>query len=224
MTTCYLCGKEGADTTEHVVPRCLFPGKLPQDVPTLPAHLACNKFTELHEEAFRNHIATAIPEGNPGLPLWNATRRAIQRPEAAGMRRDFYNKIVSRMLVDPDGVQRPSPVHLMDDERCDWVIAKIVKGLFTLQTGELLLPKNVRWRFGQADKGRDDVVLPDAFDVHPVLHVRWGRAIDEPFGTFWILGFYKTGWFWAFTAPTSRWLANRLEKRRPLIWPGPGRR
>jgi hypothetical protein len=89
VAICYLCEKDGADTTEHVVPRCLYPGKLPDDVITLPAHLACNKFTSTDEEAFRNHVSVAIPPGNPGFPLWQKTWKAIHRPEAAGMQKVF---------------------------------------------------------------------------------------------------------------------------------------
>ena len=219
-TPCYLCGKDGADTTEHVVPRCLYVGSLPSDVITLPAHERCNKSTSRDEEVFRNHISAAIPPENPGHALWAKTWKAIHRPEGAGMQSAFYAEMLNGLAPDDDGVLRPSPVVArLKRERADWVLAKIVKGLYTSQTGDLLPSSKVRWLFGQADNGHEQVALPGAFAVHDVLAVRWGRVQREPLATMWILGFYGTLWFWITTTPTTRTLSNRTRGARPMIWP-----
>jgi len=224
---CYLCGKFGADTTEHVVPSCLYVGNLPSDVITLPAHGGCNAATSRDEEVFRNHISVAIAPDKPGHGLWAKTWKAIHRPQAAGMQREFYSEMLTELARDEDGVLQRSPVAArLKHERAEWVLAKIVKGLYTWNTGDLLPSSKVRWLFGQAENGRDQVVLPEAFVVHEVLAVRWGRVEREPFATMWILGFYGTVWFWVTTIPTTRMLYNRTQGARPMIWPpsAPGTR
>jgi len=222
---CFLCNQkvqEGQGNTEHVIPKCLYPGKLPADVLTLPAHTRCNSFTARDEEVFRNHISVGIPPENPGHALWNTTWRAIHRPQAAGMQRDFYENMLSTLQRGEDGVLRKSPVAArIKHERADWVLAKIVRGLFTIQTEEILPPPKVRWRFGPAENGREQVNLPNKFSVHNVLHVSWGRAANEPLATMWLLGFHETAWFWVTTMPTTQYLRNRFGKAKPMIWPGP---
>lgn len=218
MPICYLCEKEGADTTEHVVPRCLYPGRLPADVITLPAHRACNQLTARDEEAFRNHISVAIPPENPGFPLWEKTWKAVDRPEAAGMQKVFYSEMLSLPVLDDNGAVRASPiVARLKNERGDRVLAKIVKGLFAVKTRELLPNQETLWRFGQADRHR--IELPDNFRVHDVLDVGWGRAADEPLATMWILGFHGVAWFWISTMPKSRPMPGIERDAVPMIWP-----
>jgi hypothetical protein len=189
---------------------------------TLPAHAACNKLTSKDEEAFRNHVSVAIPPGSPGFALWEKTWRAIHRPEAAGMQRVFYTDMLSLPVLDADGEVRASPVVArLKNERGDRVLAKIVKGLFTWQTGEILLGDAVLWRFGQAESGRDEVRLPNAFMVHDLLDVRWGRAADEPLATMWILGFHGVAWFWVSTMPADRPMPGIDGRAVQMGWPGP---
>lgn len=218
MSICYLCEKEGADTTEHVVPRCLYPGKLPADVITLPAHRACNQRTARDEEAFRNHISVAIPPESPGHALWEKTWKAVHRPEAAGMQRTFYSEMLSLPVRDDDGVVRASPiVARLKNERGDRVLAKIVKGLFMWKTGQLLPGQETLWRFGQADRYR--IKLPYAFRVHDVLDVAWGQSSDEPLGTVWILGFHGVAWFWVSTMPKARPMPEIERDAVRMTWP-----
>lgn len=216
---CFLCGEGGADTTEHVVPKCLYPGSLPSDVITLPAHAAC-RATAKDEEAFRNHIAAAIPPTSPGYRLWEATWKAIHRPQARGMMTAFYRDMLSLPTVDEAGVLRPSPVVArLRNERADRVLAKIVKGLFAWKTGDILRNDTVLWRFGQAERGRELLRLPDVFRVHDVLDVAWGQADDAPDVTMWILGFHGVCWFWVTTMPRDRPLPGVQRPAVPMAWP-----
>jgi hypothetical protein len=219
---CYLCEKDGADTTEHVVPRCLYPGKLPNNVLTLPAHRACNNLTSKDEEAFRNLISVSIPPGSPGFPLWENTWKAIHRPQAAGMQQAFYRNMISLPVLDPDGEVRPSPIAArLENERCNRVLAKIVKGLFTLRTGEFLPGGQIFWRFGQPDHTAADLPLPLAFSVHDVLDVRWGRAADEPLASLWLLRFHGIAQFSVTTMRRSNPLPAAKNPNVAMVWPGP---
>ena len=206
------------------MPRCLYPGALPNDVITLPAHELCNKFTSKDEEAFRNHVAVAIQPASAALPLWEKTWRALHRSEGAGMQRKFYSDMLSVPMLDCDGTVRPSPVIAqLEYERADRVLAKIVKGLFLWKTGALL-PNDVTWSFGQAENGRDQVRLPNEgrFMVHDVLDVRWGHVAEAPCATTWILGFHGVLWFWVLTVPTGLPTPAEHEKGEVMLWPGPG--
>lgn len=221
MTICYLCEKDGADTTEHVVPRCLYPGNLPDDAITLPAHRACNQLTAKDEEVFRNHISVAIPPESPGHRLWEKTWKAIHRPEAAGLQKVFYSGMISLPELGEDGTVRASPIAArLKNERADRVLAKIVKGLYNWKTGESLPGEQTLWRFGQAERGRDQVRLPEAFLVYDVLDVSWGRAADEPLASMWILGFHRVAWFWVSTMPKANPLPGVERDAVPMIWPG----
>jgi len=223
---CYLCGLAGADTTEHVLPRCLYPEprRLPSDVLTLPAHLACNRHTHQHEEAFRDFIAAGIAPNSPGHALWERTWRAIHRPEAKGRQQAYYKDILSRYEPDEQGNPVAYPIAVtLKDERVHWVLSKIVKGLFVYVTGGLLLDRNVVWSFGQLRQGGDSAVhLPNSCNLHDVLAVRWGFATDQPLVTIWTFDFYATHCFHVTTAPTElhareHWPPHATQ----LVWPGP---
>lgn len=222
-STCYLCGRAGASTTEHVLPRCLYPGKLPNDVITARAHGECNAFTSKDEEAFRNHISVAIPPTSPGHALWKKTWKAIHRPEARGMQAEFYGNMLSRLERMESGAMGRSPVVArMKDVRVHRVLAKIVAGLYLDQTGQLLVPVRVRWRFGSArDDQRDVLDLPREMSVHEVLQVRWGYSETDPTATVWVLGFYETVWFWASTMPPTKAGFTKRKRGLRLSWPGP---
>ena len=219
MTTCYLCGEQGADTTEHVIPRCLYPANLPNDAVTLPAHARCNRFSMKDEEAFRNHIAGAIPASHPAHVLWDKTWRAIQRPEASGMKQVYYRDMIS-IPIEGSALHRPVVARIRTD-RVERVLAKIVKGLFFRTTEELMPGADILWRFDQLSDGRSDVRLSQSFDVNGVLHVEWDRAADAPLVTMWILGFYDVMWFRAMTIPVDTATPEEIREWARVTWPGP---
>jgi hypothetical protein len=44
---CYICGRDGADSRDHVIPYSFFKNPRPANILTLPAHYAChNNFDE----------------------------------------------------------------------------------------------------------------------------------------------------------------------------------
>ncbi len=56
---CYLCGKPGADTREHIPPRGIFPKNPSGQLITVPAHLKCNQQFDKDDELFRDKIIMA---------------------------------------------------------------------------------------------------------------------------------------------------------------------
>lgn len=196
QTVCYLCGQPGADSTEHVVSRCLWPDRrLPNGVPTLPAHRHCNGATSKDEEAFRNFISLSMPADSPGRALWDRTWRAIQKPKAKGMKRALYENI-ARSTRRALGHTHGRLVATIEPDRAERVLAKIVRGLFLIDTGEHL-PADLWWHFAALRPGGDaGVALPNVRKVGDVLSARWVRVAEAPGLTMWTLWFYGTiGWY-----------------------------
>lgn len=226
---CYLCGLGNADTKEHVIPRNLYPEprKLPSDVLTLPAHFICNRHTHLHEEAFRDFIASGISSANPGHALWSRTWKALHRPEAKRRQESFYKDIISQLKINMQGGSSYVPIAVtLKDERVHWVLSKIIKGLYTHVTGGLLVDRKLVWSFGQLAQGsRLAVDFPNIYNIHDVLDVRWMIANDQPLVSLWVLDFYATQRFHITTIPTElhaqdQWCLDATQ----LIWPGPDNR
>lgn len=130
---CYLCGEPGADTVDHVVPQCLYPGPM-GDPLKAPAHLACNKTTTKQETTFGNLLSIAYME--EGDRNFDKAMRSLRRPEAKGLLADF----VSRMRERPGGGEIGSP-----PGHATWVLAKITKGLVYDGSGAIVHPRDVRW-------------------------------------------------------------------------------
>lgn len=224
---CYLCGLLGADTTEHVLPRCLYPNqkKLPDNVLTLPAHLECNRQTAKDEEAFRDFISPSLASHEVGHSLWDRTWRGIHRPAAARYQATYYRSIISRFERDDCGKRVAVPLATtLQAERVHWVLAKIVKGLFTAMTGELIPNSQVCWDFGlfttEKDAKDGSACLPQSRMLHDVLSIQWGRAFDEPLATLWVLGFYGTQFFWVETTPKNRQgPADCIQEPSRIVWP-----
>jgi hypothetical protein len=84
---CYLCGKDGADTTDHVVPKTCYVPPLPADIITLPAHLTCNQSTAKDEEWVTIGWATSRPFPDDADARFDKSKRALLRDQAEGLRR-----------------------------------------------------------------------------------------------------------------------------------------
>lgn len=67
---CYLCGKEGADTKDHIPPRGIFPLKPKGQLMTVPAHRECNAKFQTDDELFRNIIIAASYRTPAGRTAW----------------------------------------------------------------------------------------------------------------------------------------------------------
>ncbi len=60
---CYLCGKEGIVTDDHVPPSCLAPQADDSIFYKLPAHKSCNNAFSVHESRFRDFVVAASNDG-----------------------------------------------------------------------------------------------------------------------------------------------------------------
>jgi hypothetical protein len=130
---CYLCGGEGADTSDHVVPRVMYAGSLSSDVIVLPAYFECNNGMSKHEERVVFSWATCRPGYPKEDALYAKAMRGLFRPEAAGLLASFPDNL---QPLESGGAL----VHI-PGLRVHYVLAKMVKGLLYRENGHVLAPR-----------------------------------------------------------------------------------
>ena len=92
---CYLCGKEGIVTDDHVPPQCLAPQADNSIFYKLPAHERCNKALSVHESRFRDFVVAAsndgVPEAEDAFENMQTNFRRYGNEERSGfLNRDFF--------------------------------------------------------------------------------------------------------------------------------------
>jgi hypothetical protein len=137
-TRCYLCGGEGADTREHVIPKALYTKPAPSNLIVLPAHFACNNGMSKDEERVVYAWAACRPGAPLVDPLYEKALRALLRPQAAGLRASFLENVLP---LDESG----GHVLQIPGLSVPYVLAKIVKGLLYRETGHVLDLQSKWW-------------------------------------------------------------------------------
>lgn len=148
-STCYICGSAPGTTKDHVFPKCLFTPPLPQDMLTAPACQTCQQSIQPDEEVFRNFVAA----GSYG----DATARALWEGKVAGsfanspaLRTTFFSSLRTIEWKTPGGVILGDvTVAEADKDRTENVICKMVRGLYFKDSGEQVMPLDVRYHIEQ---------------------------------------------------------------------------
>jgi len=133
---CYFCGKNRAETKDHIFPKNLFPRPLPSNLPTVPCCQGCNHSFSDDEEIFRTFVASGRAYETPsGRRIWDER----VRPSLEQNRRGFKTLLrqLARELKSPSGVIYSVALQI-DQKRVNSVLSKIAKGLYYLDTGEPL--------------------------------------------------------------------------------------
>ena len=193
MEDCYVCGRPGADTRDHVIPESFFPTPKPSNLITLPAHYSCHN--RLGEEYVRSILA-GLAESKPAMQLNEGPAgRALRRNEP--LKRDLRASMIRRIeLRSPAGlIVGHAPGIRLETGRFYPLMEKIVRGLYTHHRGNIL-PVNVRfnWAINEALVGGRAALFQAAAsgrDFPRVLEYRYGVASDEKtVMTIWWLRFY----------------------------------
>lgn len=137
---CYICGRDGADSRDHIIPYSFFKSPRPADMLTLPAHYAChNNFDEEYARVILSGLGS---EGSASAKeLWDTkTKRSFER--SAPLRESIPASLVPKIdLISPAGlVFDHTPGIRIETERFYPVMRKIVQGLYVHHVGELLPP------------------------------------------------------------------------------------
>lgn len=132
---CYLCGKNVAESADHVPPKNLFPKMSQIKGYKLPSCNQCNNLLHLDEEYLRDRFSIAGQNHTAREVFEQGTRKSYQRPYE--MLKTVSKLDLIRRDTIPITVKTPSGIFLgnhtgikMDSKRIIRVSIKIVKGLF----------------------------------------------------------------------------------------------
>lgn len=210
-SACVYCGAP-ATTKDDVPPRAIFPGR-PKSL-RVPACASCNNGASKDDEYFalvmsRKHRDRSQPVGAVEVAL--RMERAHRR--SAGLRATVDPHTVFIAPRTPAGIVLPLQSWTMVNmERVERVLARLVRGIYWYRTGERL-PKDLRIVAVSKDDLKPEQVKW-LFDLKPAEwdrgHVGRGEVVFryqvtryEPFGkygTLWLLGFYNE---WDFVVQTG---------------------
>lgn len=192
---CTYCGREGADTTDHVIPKNLFAEPKPSNLITVPAHFSCNQETQKDEEYFMAVLHFG-PAGvtRVGKKLWEQKLRRTYRKNQ-GLRAAVVNSFRRVNVMTPMGLYAGTRLGIsVDWKRFNRVISKIVRGLYYFEYNEILR-SDVGIQVARIHNAQDisdinkDLLpgKPGWPDVFVYRHNRWTRS---PWISGWLLLFY----------------------------------
>lgn len=144
---CYLCGKEGIMTDDHVPPRCLAPNTNNSIFYHLPACETCNKALTVQEGRFRDYVVAYAKDGIPEAEaafekmLSNFGRGTGERgglPNQDYFR--LYNNVIQKEGYTPGGIYIGPVIGIKPPEDLDYrsVLIKIARGLHYYHSREII--------------------------------------------------------------------------------------
>jgi hypothetical protein len=185
---CYLCGLPGADTKDHVPPKCLLPKNqtdMPQRI-TLPAHAHCNSGASSDEEYVRDLLAPeALEFGMPNSEdLFRATRRAWARPQGDRRRRSILRDARVIRKVTPSGLYIGKVLGVQPNvKRIKRVVEKIARGIIYYDTQAIvpameLAQACIRFSEVPAERARSrHEPYWVALSSEHCIHQNWGNTV-----------------------------------------------
>lgn len=144
-TDCYLCGKplEEPTSVDHVPPQLFFPKDIRRkynisELLTIRVHESCNLAWKLDEEYFV-HSLLPLARGSESA---DAAHRHVFKKYQAGVNVPLVNQVMNEFKHVVNGVHLPANrvAKLIDAQRVEAVIYKLVRGLHFPHTGEILPP------------------------------------------------------------------------------------
>ena len=192
---CYICCEPGADTKEHIIPKCFFIPPLPDNLLTLQAHHRCHN--QPTEEYLRNIAVSFSEKSTEGKTLWDSkVARSFQRNRT--LRDSLQSSLLRRVdLVSPGGIWLGSaPGIRFKRDQFYPPLEKIVRGLHRYYIGRFL-PKDAAfdWAINEPIEGprlkvfqssRPGISYPGVFEC------RFGIASEGNVEmTVWWLRFYE---------------------------------
>lgn len=144
---CYLCGKNGADSKDHVPPKGLLPpGKGSQNRITVPAHRMCNSNESPDEEYLRDLlIPEAIQFGyqdaeSPYSKVW----RAWSKPAGWKRYQEFMANAQPVALKTQSGLYAGKAIGITpDQEKVESVGKKIARGIIFHDAQAYINPEEI---------------------------------------------------------------------------------
>ena len=200
---CYLCGGRPADNKDHLFPKGLFPRPIPTNLPRrLPACKQCNQGLSKDEELFRAFVASGMAyESKPGFRIWNERVRPDLKGGRSGLK-PFLQSLtkIARVVSESGAFLSHTLILEIDPEPINRVLRKIAKGLYFLDTGQVLT-NDVQILVGYAADQPDRFVSPPLdeaikgakrTDLGNGVVTYWRNTMkDDPTASLTWLKFYK---------------------------------
>jgi hypothetical protein len=136
---CALCGKNSANTKDHIPPQGIYPKPRDNDINlnTVPACSDCNNGSAVEDEEFKVLMGFSTGEfhDNPDIVIdWIA--RTVGKNQKISNQIFSTKQNVNAYLRGP--ILEPAVAVTFDGEKYSKVISRIVRGLFWLQKGHPL--------------------------------------------------------------------------------------
>lgn len=137
---CYLCGRPGADTREHIPPRGIFPKKPSGKLIKVPAHYECNHKFHNDDELFRNLIIMSSWRTLEGQKAWKG-QVVPSWQKNPGAKRELQKRFTAAWIKDntSQALVR-APAVKMEIPLVERQIERWTKGLFYHKFGEPMPP------------------------------------------------------------------------------------
>jgi hypothetical protein len=219
---CVYCGKNGPLTRDHLPPECLFGKPLPKNLITVPCCLDCNGKASRDDEYLRSVFALHGGLSNdPDVDkIRPAFERSLTNPQKVGFALALLGTVRDVYLRAPSGLYLGKGKAFSPDlSRLDKIMQRIAKGIFYHEM-KTRLPDSyaihiypVSGLISIKDKRIKDinnVLLPQLIasgvkiigeGVFAYAHVH--ESADKNV-SMWLLVFYRTVSFYAFTVQISR--------------------
>ena len=205
---CYICGKGGADSKDHIPPKGIFPkdirGKLRRNLITVPAHSECNNSFKRDDVNFRNFIITEGMRTPIGKHAWKKVVVNSFR-KSPGDRKYLLKRLDKKFMKDkPTNSYIFQDVLSVDVELMRREINRINKGLF-YHKFKKPLPENIPIRIIDQSPLEDSLPNFNKFFIEKEIYPNWVHVFPGIFSYFYvnadedntkamtILVFYDTG-------------------------------
>jgi hypothetical protein len=199
---CAYCNS-AASTRDHIPPRSLFTPPLPRNLITVPACAACNQGFSNDDEVFRNEfsiLAGCFGESAKAAERLPPSIRSIKRNKAT----------LKKMVFGATPIERYSPggIYLglgyavpVNSEAHKRVVIRIVRGLYWHHfRSRLDDDTQIELKFIDKRKPHWREALCSFKKIRPkhelvgdgeTFQYLYGRAVDDPTSSFWLLIFFK---------------------------------
>jgi hypothetical protein len=197
---CVYCGKNEADTEDHVIPQGLFEQAPPTGYIKVPACYACNNSLSRDEEYF---LVAVLSEATATSATANRVLDRLSEDHRTGRRRRTGLALALLEKVRPVDVHSPGGIYLgtaqgleLDIHRVNRVLEKIVRGLYFNHFGKPLAHDATIYVEIKPDPGRlRTPVVAAALSQGPsfladVFMHRVYALPENSVNTSWALGFY----------------------------------
>jgi len=149
---CYLCGKLGADTKDHIPPKAIFKevteSNSGYNLITVPAHKDCNNKYQKDDELFRAFLTIICPENSNAQRLWNKKIVSSFNNKKNSIKQALLNRLIDiNYSVDDQSTIYTDKGITLETGLINRQIERIVKGIYFHHIEKPLIQKVVNQEF-----------------------------------------------------------------------------